>query len=73
MSDALQEFLNKNSKRAEEYQEVIEGMMGDWERYGYAQSTLIGILEFIDEHNSITDNQVQAVENIRANPSKHAW
>lgn len=71
--DALEQFINKNSKRAEEYREIIEDMMGEHSRYGYAEQTLLGILDYIDEENNITDKQVEAVENIRENPSTNAW
>ena len=71
MSDnPLEQFINKKAKRAEEYREIIEEMMGDYSAYNYAESTLLGILEFIDEKDYITDAQVQAIENIREKPSK---
>ncbi|KKU05033.1 MAG: hypothetical protein UX06_C0004G0001, partial [Candidatus Giovannonibacteria bacterium GW2011_GWA2_45_21] len=50
MSDnPLEQFINKKAKRAEEYREIIEEMMVDYSAYNYAESTLLGILEFIDE------------------------
>jgi len=73
MSNALEQFLGKYSKRAEEYQEIIEGMLSRWDAYGYAEQTLISILDYIEENDNITDAQVQAVENIKEKPSKNVW
>ena len=71
MSDnPLEQFINKKAKRAEKYREIIEEMMCDYSAYNYAESTLLGILEFIDEEDNITDAQVQAVKNIRKKPSE---
>ena len=69
MNETISQFLNNHSKRAQEYVEIIENMMGEWNRYGYAEQTLVGILNYIDENNNITDAQVQAVENIIAKPN----
>lgn len=66
--NALDSFLNKNSRRAKAYTEAIEEMMGD-SRWRYAESTLLGILQYIEDNDSVTDAQMQAVENIRAKPS----
>ncbi len=71
MNDVLEQFINKNSKRGEEYREIIEDMMGDFSAYNYAEDTLLGILDYIEENDSITDTQVQAVENIREKPSEN--
>lgn len=71
MNDVLEQFINKNSKRGEEYREIIEDMMGDFSAYGYAEDTLLGILDYIEKNDSITDAQVQAVENIREKPSEN--
>jgi len=70
MSDALEQFINKNSKRAEIYREIIEEMMGDYDAYHYAESTLLGILDYIIDNDSITDAQIQVIENIKNNPSE---
>lgn len=70
MNNALEQFINKNSDRAEEYKLIIEDMMGDYSSYHYAESTLLGILDFIEQNDNITDAQVKAVENIRDNPGK---
>jgi hypothetical protein len=66
----LEQFINKNSNRAEEYHEIIEEMMGNHYAYGYAESTLLGILDYIDENDTITDSQVQAVNNIKEKPNE---
>ncbi len=74
MSDnPLEQFINKNSNRAEEYRETIERMLSRWDAYGYAEQTLIAILEYIEKNDTITDGQIQAVENIKGKPSKNAW
>lgn len=69
MSDALEQFLNKNSDRAKKWQRVIEGMLNSDGDYDYAEETLGGILEYIEENDTITDAQIQAVENIQDKPS----
>lgn len=69
MSNVLEQFVNKNSKRAEEYREIIEDMMGQYSSYHYAESTLLGILKYIEENDTITDAQILAVENIGEKPS----
>jgi len=64
--DVLNQFIQKNEKRAERYLEVIEDMMNDYQnRYDFAEETLVGIYDHIIENNSITDKQIQAVDNIR--------
>lgn len=71
MNDVLNQFINKNSERAEEYNDLIEQMLSDYSSgYSYAEDTLVGILSYIEENRSITDAQVEAVENIRKKPSK---
>ena len=69
MSNVLEQFVNKNSERAEEYKEIIEDMMGQYSAYHYAESTLLGILKYIEENDTITDAQILAVENIGEKPS----
>lgn len=73
MSNALEQFLDNGQTRAEEYREIIEDMMSDWSAYGYAEATLISILDYIEENDFITDGQVRAVENIKQKPNKNAW
>lgn len=41
--------------------------------FRYAEDTLVGIMEHIDANNSITDKQIEAVENIKAKPSAPDW
>lgn len=69
MENALEQFIQKNAKRANEYVEIIEEMLGDYSSYHYAEDTLLGILDFIHKNDSITDAQVQAVENIKNKPN----
>ena len=70
MSDVLEQFLDKKAVRAKQYRKIIESMLGRWESYGYAETTLIAILDFVQENNHITDAQIQAIENIKRKPSK---
>lgn len=63
--DALNAFIKKNDDRAQKYLNLVEEMMGDYDSYGWAESTLIGIYDWIMEHNSVTDKQIQAIENIQ--------
>lgn len=71
MNNVLESFLNKNSDRAHEWQGVIEGMLNDDEgAFNYASDTLRGILEYVEESGTITDAQIQAIENIRDNPTE---
>lgn len=72
--DILEQFISKGQNRAEEYREVIEDMLGKHSRYGYAERTLVGILDYIEEEKNITDKQVEAIENIKNNPNKrNVW
>lgn len=70
---ALRNFAKKNDERAAEWLATIEGMLGDYEEYGWAEDTLIGIYDYIMENNAITDKQIQAVENIRDANRKRRW
>lgn len=69
--DVLSSFLNKKGVRAKEYRDIIEDMMGDYGAYHYAENVLLGILDHIEETGDITDNQVEAVNNIKAKPSRY--
>lgn len=61
----LDKFLKKFDDRATKWTAIIEEMMGDYERFGWAEDTLIGIYDYVLENNSISDGQIAAVENIR--------
>lgn len=41
--------------------------------YRYAEDTLVGIRDFIDKNNSVTEKQIEAVENIKAKPANPDW
>ena len=69
MSDAIDQFLNKNTERVEKCKRIIKEMLNDETSYGYAEDTLFGILHFVEENNSVSDAQIQAVVNIRNKPS----
>lgn len=74
MSDnPLEQFLNKKAERAAKWREVIEDMLSSGLRYQYAEPTLLGILEHIEENGDISDAQIQAVENIKEKPSNYGW
>ena len=64
MEDALDKFINKNSHKAKDYLSIIGGMMSDG-RYGFAQSTLLGIYDSIEETGTVSDGQMRAVDNIK--------
>lgn len=65
---AIDDFLKKKKGRAEEYHTILEDMLNSG-RYLYAERTLADIWSFIEENGTITDAQVQAVENIREKPN----
>lgn len=65
VEDVAQRFLAKGRKQAAEYIDIIEDMLGDYSSYHFAESTLIGIYDFIQENGYITDKQVEAIENIK--------
>jgi len=69
----LEKFINKNQKRAEKYHAIIEEMLSSGLRYQYAESTLADILEYVEREGTITDAQVEAVENIREKPNERYW
>ena len=72
MNNPINEFLEKRKCEAFDYQEIIEDMMGT-ERYRYAESTLLSILNQIEKVGHITPAQKQAVDNIKAKPSTPRW
>ena len=63
MSDVLSNFLKKKAGPVIEYREKIESMMSSGD-YQWAEETLLGIYEFINERDMITEKQIQAVDNI---------
>lgn len=69
----LDKFLAKHDDRAIKWTKIIEEMMGDFETYGWAQDTLIGIYDYVLQNNTITDGQIQAVENIAASVNRRRW
>lgn len=68
MSDILSSFINKKSSLAKRWKEIIDEMVSDG-RYAYAEETLVGIYEYIEENNDVTDAQIQAVKNIKDKPN----
>ena len=71
MIDAVEKFIKKNINRADEYKEIIEGMLADYDAYHYAEATLLGILDYIEANDVITPKQIEAVENIKNSPSEY--
>jgi len=65
----LETFLNKHALRADKYRNLLEEMLAHQEAYSYAEKTLSGIWDYIDQYDSITDSQIEAIENIRLKPS----
>lgn len=61
----LDKFLQKHDKNAEKYRSLIEEMLGDYERFNWAEDTLIGIFDHVMNTNTISEKQMQAVDNIR--------
>lgn len=61
----LDKFLKKSDDRAVKWLGIIEDMMGDYEKFGWAEDTLIGIYDHVMNNNSISDKQIEAVQNIR--------
>jgi hypothetical protein len=72
MSGVLEQFINKNSDKAEKWKDIIEEMFSS-RRYDYADDTLEGIMDYIEENDSITDKQIEAVKNIKARPSQNNY
>lgn len=69
MSNEIDKFLNRNIDEVIEWTNIITTMIEDSEDFGYADETLRGILEHIEQTGNVTDAQKRAVENIRAKPS----
>lgn len=63
--DVVSQFLSKRETKATEYIDIIEEMMGDYSKYNWAESTLLGIYDFIEKEGYITEKQIAAIENIR--------
>ena len=63
--DVVSQFLSKGEIKAVEYIDIIEDMLGNYFTYGWAESTLVGIYEFIEKNGYITEKQIEVVENIR--------
>lgn len=64
----LEKFINKNISNAVKTSMKIEEMM-DSGNYTWAEETLIGIYDYIQDNVSVTKKQMQAVENIAQHPN----
>jgi len=65
VQDVVSQFLSKRETKAADYIDIIEDMFDNYSTYGWAESTLVGIYDFIEKNGYITDKQIEAVENIR--------
>lgn len=70
MNNVLEEFLEHKSEGSEHYLEMVDEMIGSG-MYSYAEQTLVGIYEFIEEHGYITENQKHTINNIKNKPSRY--
>jgi thioredoxin-like negative regulator of GroEL len=68
-NSVLDQFINGNAQKAGICQDLIEEMMASG-RYEYAEDTLLGILDHIRETDSVTEKQIQTVDNIKAKPKQ---
>lgn len=68
--NAAEEFLKKKSVRAQEYVGILNEMFEN-PAYDYAFDTLSGIMDWVCDNNAITDKQVEAINNIKSNPSQY--
>ena len=62
--DVVSQFLSKGENNTAEYIDIIESMLGDYSNYHWAESTLLGIYDFIEKEGYITEKQMEAVDNI---------
>lgn len=69
MNKELDKFLNRNIDDVLEIQRIIEEMLDEMDKYGYAEDTLRGIYDMVEETGAVTEGQRTAVENIRRKPS----
>lgn len=66
----LDKFIHRNIDKIIEWQIVINDMLDEPHKYGYADDTLRSILYMMEETGDITGGQIRAVENIRAKPTR---
>lgn len=70
MSDVLAQFLEHKENNYQEYLNIISEMLSSG-HYDYAEDTLVGIYEWVEEHETISQNQIDAVNNIKNKPRNH--
>ena len=64
-------FIGGKKARAEKYLKIIHKMLYDSNGdYDYADNTLEGIAECVEQCGYISDRQVEAVDNIKNKPSQ---
>lgn len=67
MLEAVEQFNQERQSRADEWYDIIDGMLDDG-FYQYARGTLEGIRDYILDNNNVTDAQIKAVKNIQEHP-----
>ena len=65
VENVLDSFLNNKAEGAADYMDKISNMLGDTDRYGFAEDTLIGIYNHIDRFGEVSQKQKDAVDNIK--------
>lgn len=63
--NVVDKFLQKQEDIAIQYIELIEKMLGNYQDYCWAESTLLGVYDFIKENGYITKKQIETIENIK--------
>ena len=71
----LDDFIGDSREEVKSYMSTLEDMLSDYDRYGYAEDTLLGIYTHLESYGKISEGQIRAVENIKSKPSrkKHGW
>jgi predicted HTH transcriptional regulator len=70
MNKELDKFLNRNIDEVLEWTNIITTMIDDSESFRYAEETLRGILEHIEQTGAVSSAQIRAIENIRSKPTR---
>jgi hypothetical protein len=63
--DVVAQFLSKGENNASKYLDILAGLLSNQEGYGWAESTLLGIYDFIEKNGYITEKQMESVDNIK--------
>jgi hypothetical protein len=68
-NNEIHKFLNRNIDKVIEWRKIIEDMLDEPHRYGYADEMLRSIYAYTEDHGDITEAQMNAIENVRRKPS----